>query len=338
MVGRGGKTEMLKRCRPLIYTLFSCVVLFYALAFLLTGSTENRFATTTSDFTPPDAQARSRAIGYAENLVPELKKALGDDSAFEPIAVPRSGDWLATHKEPGQTYAQYLKSNPNRPDRRRNIIYLLPLDEFESPALKDLAACMEAFYGLRTEVLRLMPIQGLGIKTRIHPQTQQRQVLTTDLLSLLKTRLPENAYCLLGVTMTDLYPAESWNFVFGQASLQDRVGVYSFARYQPGFPGAGAPNVAKARMFRRSVKTLLHETAHMFGMQHCIYYRCLVNGSNHLQETDAVPLHFCPVCLRKSFRANPELPSVRYPRIAATFRDVGLTKEAEWFEARVRTK
>ena len=185
---------MLNRCRPLIYALCSCVVLLYALAFLLTGSTEDRFATTQIDFAPPDAQARSRAIGYVKNLVPELKKALGDDSAFEPIAVPRSGDWLATHKEPGQTYAQYLKSDSNRPDRRRDIIYLLPLDEFETPALKDLASCMEAFYGLETEVLRLLPIQGLGIKTRIHPQTQKRQALTTDLLSVLKTRLPANAY------------------------------------------------------------------------------------------------------------------------------------------------
>ncbi len=329
---------MLKRLRPLIYGAFSFVVIFYVLALFLSGSTENRFATVMIDFIPPDARTRAKAIGYTGNLIQELKNALEDDSAFETIATPRSGDWLATHKEPGQTYAQYLKSDSNRPDRRRNIIYLLPLDEFETPSLKDLASCMEAFYGLKTEVLRLLPIQDLGIKTRIHPQTQQRQALTTDLLSVLKTRLPANAYCLLGVTMTDLYPAESWNFVFGQASLQQRVGVYSFARYQPGFSGAGDPDVAKARMFRRSVKTLLHETAHMFGMQHCIYYRCLVNGSNHLQETDAVPLHFCPVCLRKSFRANPELPSVRYPRIAATFRDVGLTEEAEWFEARGSTE
>lgn len=326
---------MLKRLRPLVIGTLSLVVLFYTLALFLSGSTESRFGSVQIEFTPPDAKTRRLAAGETKNLVQDLRRAVDDVSAFEPMAKPRSGDWLATHKEAGQTYAQYLKSNPNRPDRRRNVIYLLPFDQFESPSLKDLAACMEAFFGLRTEVLSLMPIEGLGVTNRIHPQTQQRQVLTTDILSILKTKLPDNAYCLLGVTMTDLYPAESWNFVFGQASLQERVGVYSFARYQPGFPGAGDVEIAKARMFRRSVKTLLHETAHMFGMRHCIYYKCLVNGSNHLQETDNVPLHFCPVCLRKAFRANPELPSVRYPRIAATFREVGLVKEAEWFEARL---
>mgnify|MGYP000107882883 CR=1 FL=1 len=39
------------------------------------------------------------------------------------------------------------------------------------------------------------------------------------------------------VTMTDLYPSEDWNFVFGQASLRNRVGAYSFARYDPAFYG-----------------------------------------------------------------------------------------------------
>lgn len=37
----------------------------------------------------------------------------------------------------------------------------------------------------------------------------------------------------------------------------------------------------------------------MFGVRHCIYYECLVNGSNHLQESDSRPLELCVVCLRK---------------------------------------
>jgi archaemetzincin len=30
-----------------------------------------------------------------------------------------------------------------------------------------------------------------------------------------------------------------------------------------------------------------------------IWYRCLMNGSNHLEEADARPLHLCAVDLRK---------------------------------------
>jgi archaemetzincin len=44
---------------------------------------------------------------------------------------------------------------------------------------------------------------------------------------------------------------------------------------------------------------LEHETGHMVGLAHCIYFNCLMNGSNHLAESDRRPLHLCPVCLRK---------------------------------------
>jgi archaemetzincin len=56
-------------------------------------------------------------------------------------------------------------------------------------------------------------------------------------LDLLKLRLPSDAFCILAITMEDLYPDASWNFVFGQASPRERVGVYSFARYDPAFYG-----------------------------------------------------------------------------------------------------
>jgi archaemetzincin len=39
----------------------------------------------------------------------------------------------------------------------------------------------------------------------------------------------------LAITMEDLYPEPAWNFVFGQASLQLRVAVFSFARYDAAF-------------------------------------------------------------------------------------------------------
>ena len=32
------------------------------------------------------------------------------------------GDWLIAHPEPGQTYAEYVRSRPVRPDRRRRVI------------------------------------------------------------------------------------------------------------------------------------------------------------------------------------------------------------------------
>ena len=127
---------------------------------------------------------------------------------------------------------------------------------------------------------------------------------------------PRNSFCVLGITMQDLYTikdGEAWNFVFGQASLMDGVGMFSFARYDPSgqfnTDSAGAfkadstlPALSpqeQQTVLRRCCRVLTHEGTHVIGLRHCIHFQCLMNGSNHLEESDAAPLHLCPLCLRK---------------------------------------
>merc|ERR1712083_420672 len=45
----------------------------------------------------------------------------------------------------------------------------------------------------------------------------------------------KNLICLMGMSIVDLYPDEKWNYVFGEACLSSMVGIFSFARYFPGF-------------------------------------------------------------------------------------------------------
>lgn len=58
-----------------------------------------------------------------------------------------------------------------------------------------------------------------------------------------------------------MYPDPSWNFVFGQASLRKRVGVFSFAGYEPLFSGEACTK--EYWLLERSLKVLSHETALM---------------------------------------------------------------------------
>ena len=50
----------------------------------------------------------------------------------------------------------------------------------------------------------------------------------------------------------------------------------------------------------RCLKTACHELCHVFGLTHCPYYECLMNGSNLLEEADRKPFLLCPICLRKT--------------------------------------
>ena len=73
----------------------------------------------------------------------------------------------------------------------------------------------------------------------------------------------------------------------------------------------------------------------MFGIGHCIYFHCLMNGSNHLAESDARPMHPCPVDLRK-LQHSIGFDVVRWHRGLLDFNaSVGFFEEAKWLRHRL---
>lgn len=208
-------------------------------------------------------------------------------------------------------------------DAARRIIYLLPFGEFPeetSPPLEEVRAYAGLFFQMEVRLLPAYSPHELEFSPRQNPRGGQRQILSTDVLRFLETQLPADAYCVLGITMEDLYPQASWNYVFGQASLENRVGIYSLARYDPAFWKEERGARYRDVILQRACKVLVHETAHMFGLHHCIYYACVVNGSNHLTETDAQPQSLCPVCLRKLHAAIGFDARKRYTDLARFYR------------------
>ena len=245
---------------------------------------------------------------------------------FQKLPPPGPNDWLANHPERGQTFEQFVAAHPNQPDAQRRTICIQPLGDFasvKSPSLALLREFASAFFMLPVRLLNAVDIRAQSITSRRNPSTGQLQLLTGDILSFLKRAIPADAFCVIGASMIDLYPDPSWNFVFGQASLRERVGVYSFARYASADPHL---------MLRRSCKVLAHETSHMFGIEHCVFYRCVMNGSNHLAESDARPMHLCPIDLQKLQWSAGFAAAARYRKLIAAERACGFPDEADWTE------
>jgi archaemetzincin len=170
-------------------------------------------------------------------------------------------------------FDQFKGSRPNKPDETQRKIYLQPLGEFppdRSPSPERLREYATVYFALQTDTLSV--VQGQDFTTRVNPLTHNQQILTTDVLLFLMTKLPPNAFCVLAITMEDLYPEPARNFVFGQASLQQRVAVFSFAGYDAAFYGQGRTADHQTVLLRRSCEVLVHETAHMFGLAHCIFF------------------------------------------------------------------
>jgi len=164
--------------------------------------------------------------------------------------------------------------------------------------------------------------------------------------------------CQVAVTMVDIYPIKddiAWNFVFGQAIPMDCVGVFSFSRYADGFPlpwkddfdikagdydkreieSTPLDDEARKLLFKRSCKVLAHEIGHIFGIKHCIYYQCLMNGSNHLTESDGKPIYYCPIDLRKLQCALKFNVLERQKKLQDLWTEFGWSEEADWGEKRL---
>ncbi len=283
------------------------------------------FMVLTAGFSVFIAPVHSQETSYFEKLVPlyDVKKD------------PGPTDWMATQSEQGQSFSQYIASQPFVPTQQRPYIYIALLGEFsqeQKDILQKTKRYLEIYF--QTPVKFSEPISLSSIPPearRIHPQTADAQILTTYVLeNILKAQMPKDAFCFIAFTASDLWPGEGWNFVFGQASIEDRVGVWSIYRN-------GDLSKEPKLYLRRTIQTATHEIGHLFGLHHCIYYECNMNGSNSRHESDARPLWDCPVCLRKLSQANKIDIVKRLRQLIEISREYGFDREEKFFKDNLQT-
>ena len=279
---------------------------------------------------------RLEAIGSLLSLG-EVEQRLYAPGDFTPLERPKPGHWLAEHPERGQRFAAFAKGRYPKSDGKRRYLYLMPLSYPATPydpEPKTLAKFAEQFFGVPVKLTR--PVDADSMKITSRPRKTGRQLLSTDVLDQLKKRIPDDGFLLIALTGIDLYPAADWNFVFGQATLRDRVAVYSTARYQPSFYGVdGTAGNIRSIILQRTLKIMSHEVGHMFGMEHCVFYRCIMNGSNSLLETDRSPHHLCPVCLRKLASSSRFDLVDRYRGLGEIYDGLGMKAEAAFVRERI---
>ena len=249
-----------------------------------------------------------------------------------PKTAPGPSDWLARHKEPGQTYQQF-RSQVTVPAVSRystlRIVPIGPLSAGQTSVLGVVQDFLPAFFGLPLALDPPVPLEEIPAEAQrtLLPWNEQ-QLLTTHLLNqVLMSRRQSRDAAVLGITAIDLWPGEGWNFVFGQASLKERVGVWSMARN-------GDPDESedmRRLCALRTTMTSTHETGHMFGIRHCIAYECGMNGSNHSEERDRQPLEFCPECQAKLWWTLRLDPLKRSLDLEAVARKHGFSVAADDF-------
>jgi archaemetzincin len=283
------------------------------------------------------ADAPTTAV--APPVVADAQKGVAvSTDGFVRLGRANAGDWRFAHPdETAMSFADYAASGPVRADAERRTLAFLPVGEFDPQRRAVLDAAVE-FAGIWFD----LPVATLSAaaltddEDQFRERSYGRQYRTRWFLNeLLPNSLPDDAVVLLGVTTADLYPGRDWNFVFGEADLRRRVGVYSLARYFPEFEGAQRTEATDRLALLRTLKVLVHETGHAFGLEHCSEFACAMNGSNSMQETDEAPLVLCPPCLAKLAWNRGFHVKARYRRLAKFLEERGLVEEAAWYRARL---
>uniref|UniRef100_A0A2K6QQN5 Archaemetzincin-2 n=1 Tax=Rhinopithecus roxellana TaxID=61622 RepID=A0A2K6QQN5_RHIRO len=215
---------------------------------------------------------------------------------FGPITLHSPSDWITSHPEAPQVFEQFF-SDPYRktPSPDKCSIYIQSIGSLGNTRIiseeyiKWLTGyCKAYFYGLRVKLLEPVPV-------------------STTKCSF---RKPEDAMCVVGITVIDLYPRDSWNFVFGQASARwysffwHCVGIFSFARYGSDFYSMRYEGKVKKLKKTSSSDSSIFDNYYIPEITSVLLLRscklaCLMQGSNHLEEADRCPLNLCPTCLHK---------------------------------------
>ncbi|KAL4737326.1 hypothetical protein BDV11DRAFT_206849 [Aspergillus similis] len=84
----------------------------------------------------------------------------------------------------------------------------------------------------------------------------------------------------------------------GSGPLESALAAFTSVRRQARGDGLSA-------LWRyRILRTVSHELAHCFGLDHCVYYACIMQGSASLAEDARQPPYLCPVDLAKVLAAT----------------------------------
>ncbi len=252
-------------------------------------------------------------------------------------APAQPGQWLYEHEENGQTFQEYINSKPTTLTETRNKLYIQLLGEFnttEDSIIRITADYLHRYYNIPVEIMETFSIDKFPSKSkRINDITGEMQMHTLYIMyNILEPRIPEDAAAFIALTATDLYPDPDWNFVFGQASVKKRVGVWSINRF-------GDPTESKEAFdlcLSRALKTASHEVGHMFSMRHCIAYECNMAGSNHIYEADGQPHYLCPECMPKVCWNMEVGETYRYQQLKEFWNIYGFKEEVDFYDQSIK--
>ncbi len=139
--------------------------------------------------------------------------------------------------------------------------------------------------------LPIRRLEGLEIPGTAYDE-KRKQYQSVEIMKMLAQSAPRDAARVLGVTDVDL-AIPMLSFLFGQAQFEGRVAVVSLCRLHQEFYGLPAQ---ENLLRERTVKEVLHELGHTFGLVHCSEPTCAMSLATHIELVDSKAEQYCARC------------------------------------------
>ena len=220
----------------------------------------------------------------------------------------------------GQSVPAFLSRRHNTPNQQRHTLVIQSAGRWpEGVGEEELTRFLQAFFQ--------MPVQVRAGQVLALPDPRGGKYSAERIQRGLRQDLPDNAFAVLALTDSDIYTEDNGpeGQLFGLGHYYNRTAVASMNRL--------ATRDSRLR-HHRVFKLAAHELCHTFGLQHCAYFRCLMNSSNSVERSDRRPLALCPLCMRKLHAAIGFDPLARYRDLLPTLTPA-LARDQEWLKERL---
>ena len=121
---------------------------------------------------------------------------------------------------------------------------------------------------------------------------KRMQYQSVEIMKMLAQCAPKDSSRILGITDVDL-AIPMLSFLFGQAQFEGPVAIVSLCRLHQEFYGLPAQ---EDLLRERTVKEVLHELGHTFGLVHCSDPDCVMSLATHIELVDSKKEKYCVRC------------------------------------------
>jgi predicted Zn-dependent protease len=242
--------------------------------------------------------------GHAGDLLwwPRKERCEGEERAF-----PQTfGEWLAMDRRTFGTDGTEI-----------GIVSMISGKQ-KAPAMNRILTWLEAFfYPARVSIQgdQKPNSKGKSKKKKSNVKKLSKEAVSFDAL-LGQIEIPEECMAVVGITDLNIYEGEEREdevIMYGRAT-GDGAGIMSLFHFK-----------STGRVF---LSTVAHELLHVFGMDHCDDFLCVMNPHCDHEDEESSYILLCPPCLAKLQHSLKFDVRERYEKLILAVKELGFDADA----------